>query len=291
MEDSEFNVDRTPRRMEPQVPAGHQRIHQAPMVKDQAAGQCEHCGATLSGQMFFCLVCGLAYREAPGSRAMPAPKGTSELIREEAPNFWPVFWSYAIGLFVTMILTFLMFAGGEGSIEAVFVIGSVVMLLVTAGVSVKHASYLKHTVRQFGFQHTEAWMGLLALVPLLGINWLWHSLILFDWGGMDRDIELGTFGTSPFALVMLLCVLPAFSEEIGFRGLLQPMLSSALGRPRAIWLVALLFAGIHLSVYSFPYLLLVGLLLGWVRDRTASLYPGMVIHALHNWFVVAFFWS
>jgi membrane protease YdiL (CAAX protease family) len=47
-----------------------------------------------------------------------------------------------------------------------------------------------------------------------------------------------------------------------------------------------LFAGMHFSVISFPYLFLVGMLLGWTKWKTQSLYPSMLIHFLHNLIVI-----
>jgi len=33
------------------------------------------------------------------------------------------------------------------------------------------------------------------------------------------------------------------------------------------------------------------MLLGWVKWKTNSLYPSMLIHFLHNFIVVMFFWG
>ena len=57
----------------------------------------------------------------------------------------------------------------------------------------------------------------------------------------------------------------------------------------AITLSAGLFALMHFSVLSAPYLFLVGLLLGWARWRTGSLYPSMVAHFVHNLVVLETF--
>jgi membrane protease YdiL (CAAX protease family) len=46
---------------------------------------------------------------------------------------------------------------------------------------------------------------------------------------------------------------------------------------------------LHFSVLSAPYLLLVGMLLGWAKLKTGSLYPTMLIHFLHNFIVITFF--
>ena len=59
----------------------------------------------------------------------------------------------------------------------------------------------------------------------------------------------------------------------------------------AVTLIAMsfLFAAMHFSIASLPYLFLVGMLLGWVKWKTGSLYPSMLIHFLHNLIVIEFF--
>jgi membrane protease YdiL (CAAX protease family) len=42
----------------------------------------------------------------------------------------------------------------------------------------------------------------------------------------------------------------------------------------------------HFSIISFPYLFCVGMLLGWTKLKTGSLYPSMLIHFLHNLAVI-----
>ena len=92
----------------------------------------------------------------------------------------------------------------------------------------------------------------------------------------------------PLQLVCLALV-PAVAEELYFRGFL---LNSLLARTRSgSWLSPLLvssvlFAAAHLipdlSVERFPGTLLLGLLLGLVRLRTGSVFPGMLLHAVNN---------
>jgi membrane protease YdiL (CAAX protease family) len=45
----------------------------------------------------------------------------------------------------------------------------------------------------------------------------------------------------------------------------------------------------HFSIVSFPYLFALGVLLGWTKWKTGSLYPSMLIHFLHNLVVIEYF--
>ncbi len=96
---------------------------------------------------------------------------------------------------------------------------------------------------------------------------------------------LAQFRTVPFWLIIVTMALaPAVLEEFCFRGFLFGALRTRL---TAVWTVvvsALVFGIFHEIL--FPGRLLpstfLGLVLGWVRLRTGSIRPGMVLHALHN---------
>ncbi|MEA2682855.1 MAG: protease family protein [Chloroflexota bacterium] len=79
----------------------------------------------------------------------------------------------------------------------------------------------------------------------------------------------------------LLLIVPA--EELFLRGALQPEIRRALGPGAAIGLTALLFAAIHVMAYgvvAIPLDFGVGLLLGWLRERTGSTAACIVAHLL-----------
>jgi membrane protease YdiL (CAAX protease family) len=82
--------------------------------------------------------------------------------------------------------------------------------------------------------------------------------------------------------ILLICVQPAVVEEVAFRGVIFSALRQVLESGEAVIVSALMFMIIHLSVPSFPHLLLIGLALGWLRVRTGSLIPGMCLHFTHN---------
>jgi membrane protease YdiL (CAAX protease family) len=87
-------------------------------------------------------------------------------------------------------------------------------------------------------------------------------------------------------IVLLICVQPALIEELAFRGLIFAGMEQVLGGREAVLVSSLMFMVIHLSVPSFPHLLVIGLAIGLLRWWTGSLYPGMLLHFLHNLLVV-----
>jgi membrane protease YdiL (CAAX protease family) len=83
-------------------------------------------------------------------------------------------------------------------------------------------------------------------------------------------------------LLVLYSLAPALYEEIAFRGIIFERLRRVLGE-REGWLVqAALFSVLHLSPVIFPTHFAMGLIFGWLRVRTGSLIPGMILHAAWN---------
>jgi hypothetical protein len=81
-------------------------------------------------------------------------------------------------------------------------------------------------------------------------------------------------------------------EEVLFRGLVQTTLLESLGRGRR-WLVvaiaAVVFAAVHAQSAAWqvlPGLLVLGVVLGWLYERTGSLLPSVIVHMGFNGIMV-----
>jgi membrane protease YdiL (CAAX protease family) len=163
------------------------------------------------------------------------------------------------------------------------------LLIATAIWGGLHWRALAVQFKRFGQHRWEAVVGVAALAPLLGINYLYHDWIreLFEGERLSEQVAEAQIPTA--VAIITFCVLPAILEEIAFRGLLQHWLHIAVKPITALLLASALFAALHFSLVSFWYLFLVGMLLGWLRYRTGSLYPAMVVHFLHNLIVLEVF--
>jgi CAAX protease family protein len=80
---------------------------------------------------------------------------------------------------------------------------------------------------------------------------------------------------------IVICTLVPFVEELTFRGLGYSLLEP-YGKRVAIVGIALLFGLSHGLVLELPIIVLFGGLLAWVRSRTGSVFPGMLLHACFN---------
>jgi membrane protease YdiL (CAAX protease family) len=91
--------------------------------------------------------------------------------------------------------------------------------------------------------------------------------------------------TSPGIVTFMLffaALFGPFTEEVLFRGFLQPALREATGAWKAIFLSAFLFAFVHLNVYVFLQIFLLGLVLAYLFEKTGTLLSPIFIHMLHN---------
>lgn len=129
-----------------------------------------------------------------------------------------------------------------------------------------------------------------VLVPLLLVNFSYHhtittflevQVVLVS----DPFVKAG-FGFG--VIVFGICLMPAIWEEIAFRGLIQTSLSKRFGKWEAILITSAMFAIIHISAFSWPYLFLLGITLGLIRWHSQSLWPAMVMHFLHNLVVISY---
>ena len=96
--------------------------------------------------------------------------------------------------------------------------------------------------------------------------------------------------------------MPGLGEELAYRGVLLALLNKVFGRPWRLWgaqygfglvVISVMFGLLHgLDIRGFrvrhvfwpemTYAFLVGLTLTWLRERTGSVWPGVVFHNLAN---------
>lgn len=103
---------------------------------------------------------------------------------------------------------------------------------------------------------------------------------------------LDQFAGSEPILVKLaaFCLLPAFCEELLFRGAIARGLQPRLGALAAALLSSAYFALLHGSLARLPITFCLGLALAMATLRTGSVIPAMIIHAGNNAAAVLLTW-
>lgn len=144
-------------------------------------------------------------------------------------------------------------------------------------ISWKHLGF-----RRFAWDGLALGCGLVIVIyPLI----ILHNLLLVQLGVetqgdsiLDLYRELG----APAALLVAGILLAPVVEEIFFRGFLFPGLRERYGWVRAMLLSAAIFAVFHLQWVALIPTFLLGCMLAYLRHRTDSLWPGILLHFTIN---------
>jgi len=146
--------------------------------------------------------------------------------------------------------------------------------------------------------------------PLKSSQWLWVVVlalglvpILTSVGGWIKELDLGKTARAMaesrdavfnayfksgdtldlFRNLFFLALLPAFSEELFFRGIVQKFAYTWFKKPwAAILFSGAFFALMHFTVYEFLPILFAGVVLAWVYYITSSLWLSVLVHFLNN---------
>jgi uncharacterized protein len=139
----------------------------------------------------------------------------------------------------------------------------------------------------FGLWRPSSWpralgYALLALLTIWGVAAILSPFLdATDEQGLVPDKwEPKKAGAFVLFFVVVSFVAPVV-EELTYRGLGFSLLWS-YGRWTAIVGTGVLFGIAHGLVVALPVLAVFGIALAWVRDRTRSVYPGMLLHGTFN---------
>ncbi len=164
----------------------------------------------------------------------------------------------------------------SGVIQYALILG--IMLAIAYGLPMRQA---------FALRRPRSWPQALGLGAAILFAIYVVSAVLNPFLHAGREQGLTPTGWQPahagafaanFAVVVL--VAPVV-EELTFRGLGFTLIAR-FGEWPAILLTGLAFGLAHGLVDGLPLLVLFGCLLAWLRARTDSVYPGMVVHGTFN---------
>jgi membrane protease YdiL (CAAX protease family) len=115
--------------------------------------------------------------------------------------------------------------------------------------------------------------GIVSLIPLPESPGKEQGLTPTHW----EPSHAGAFAAN----VVLFALVAPVVEELTFRGVGQSLLRP-LGRWQSIVLVGFAFGIAHGLLEALLVLVPFGIALAWLRDRTRSVFPGIVVHGLFN---------
>ncbi len=129
-----------------------------------------------------------------------------------------------------------------------------------------------------------AWSPGFCLPVFLGLanaGNLLGGLLCRIFGVEQRGTLLAGGGAELFLQFVSLCLVPAVTEELFFRGALQGLLRPS-GSAAAIFGTALLFGLLHLDLAQGLTAFISAVFLGWLAERSGSILPGMLLHFVNN---------
>jgi len=140
--------------------------------------------------------------------------------------------------------------------------------------------------RRFSLGQTLLWL-IVLLLGIFAINNLYQYVIsVLHLNIQTNDqVLLAHSKEAPlttYATLIAAVIVAPICEEVFFRGFVFPGLCRGMPVGWAIVLSALLFATTHADPGSFIVLFAIGLALAFLRWRTHSLWPGIMLHALNN---------
>ena len=100
-------------------------------------------------------------------------------------------------------------------------------------------------------------------------------------GSQSSNVTLPAGGPGLGVYFLSLCLVPAITEELFFRGALQGLMRPC-GSAAAVFAPALLFALLHMDLAQGITAFCCGIFLGWLAERTGSILPGMALHFANN---------
>lgn len=153
-----------------------------------------------------------------------------------------------------------------------------VLLLIARGLPVRELFALRRPTswwRALGYAAVvliAIWIVSAALAPFLDAT--------EEQGLVPDEWDSSRAGAFAAFFVVVAFVAPAV-EELTYRGLGFSLLAP-YGTPIAILVTGLLFGLAHGLLVALPVLTFFGVAIGWLRARSDSIYPPMVLHATFN---------
>ncbi|MFY0673953.1 MAG: CPBP family intramembrane metalloprotease [Bacteroidia bacterium] len=138
------------------------------------------------------------------------------------------------------------------------------------------------------------WVLLLLVLSVFSSSFLYEVLNFVNWPQeiidtqeSNENLLLQLLPANSLMVIVLnllmFVILPAFLEEIYFRGMIQKVITNISGLPHfAIVLTSMLFAVVHGNLPGFLAYFVMGLVLGYLFYLTGNLKYSIIFHLLNN---------
>ena len=195
----------------------------------------------------------------------------------------------AISLLVSIIITIFKLGGSEAE-SYLALVTSPIAIAVTLTLAVTVA---KQPIKKLLPVKTRPKYYLIGLLIVFGalfsLSWVNEYVIkLFELMGYTRRESFlpDVSGWKVVPVLLTVAVIPAFMEEILFRGIILNNGEEELGTVRIVLLSGFCFSLYHGSVEQTAYQFIIGCLFGLLAVRSRSLAPTIFIHFINNALII-----
>ena len=209
------------------------------------------------------------------------------LVLSAIAYFWPLAYLHITGILGIEQQTATKFVSDPAVSQLVQIVVSGFAFLVpfslTALIMRKRISYLI----PFNAPQKELWLPFF----LIGVSFCAFANIatsvaggVFEQMGFEYNVPQGEDPTGIFGFflcVLSSAVVPALVEEFACRGILHGILAR-FGEGFALVVTAALFGAMHGNFVQIPFAFLVGLILGFIRVKTGSIWICVAVHFFNN---------
>ncbi|MFW5846136.1 MAG: CPBP family intramembrane glutamic endopeptidase, partial [Planctomycetota bacterium] len=225
----------------------------------------------------------------PGLRGEPA---ADVGLLEDASVEERARWSSRAALEVALVmaafwgpaLAVLMLTAGEQEVAFMPLTGLVSSLLVLL-IGFSAPAYAFGAMRRPRLHHCLEALGAILVLASVGHLYM-EGLVALAPELYDPEPLTSVAASGWLTMLFVLAICPGVFEEIAFRGILQARLSALYGLHLGGIYAAVAFGLAHTVTAAIPIHFLLGFYLVWLRIRSDSILPGIVVHIGYNSAVV-----
>lgn len=124
--------------------------------------------------------------------------------------------------------------------------------------------------------------GVLATVFLITMmvplnNWVMEGIAKLGLKKPSVDINMDIY-----SMIIVVCILPAFTEEIIFRGTIAQSLAANKNKPASLAIVGALFALFHMNPAQTIHQFVLGAFMALLVYRSGSIWTSVIVHLFNN---------
>ncbi len=130
------------------------------------------------------------------------------------------------------------------------------------------------------------WYTLISLIAIFIISFAYvfvmNSVFGIEAPASKIEVLVKNQSISNNILLIVVAFIGPVIEEVFFRGFLYSAFKKNWGVLPALLLSSVLFSIVHLQLYSFVPLMIIGWLLAYIFEKTKSLFPAIFLHGVYN---------